>query len=303
MLESLIPTEYLQYFDFLPDVQKVASFGISLTPLYTYGLACWGIYRKKTSVGFSIDICATMLMASVLRILYYFISPYEIALLRQLFVMVVVQCALLKTALRYRPVTYDPQLLHDLPSLSEKIAAIPKLSLSQYQYDNPRFYHFLSEVAAQYASIYLAHIVRLFDVYYKRPFCFWQWVDESFYWNYLVVFSSLFSVLTLVFQGVHAYGSFIGTLGLLIESLLPLPQILILQRLQTVQNFRVVLLFSWLGGDCLKLSYLLFGTDDISAIFILAGFFQMLLDFVILFQFLHFRKLDKQNAHNSLPVV
>lgn len=302
MLESLIPSEYLPYFDFLPDVQKVANVGISLTPLYTYGTACWGIYRKQLSVGFSIDICATMLMASVLRILYYFISPYEVSLLRQSFVMVAVQCVLLKVALKYRPVNYDPELLHELPSLSEKIALIPKLSLSLYQFDNCKFYHFLGSVVYQYVSIFTGHVVRLFDVYYKRPFCFWQWVDESLYWNYLVMFSLLFSVVTLVFLGVAAYGSFIGTLGLLIELLLPLPQILILQRLQTVANFRVVLLFAWLGGDCLKLSYLFFGTDNVLGIFIFAGLFQMCLDFVILFQYLHYLKLDRQNALAQLPL-
>ena len=42
------------------------------------------------------------------------------------------------------------------------------------------------------------------------------------------------------------YSNIIGVLGLFIESLLPLPQILLLNRLQLVKNFKVILLLSWL---------------------------------------------------------
>jgi len=75
-----------------------------------------------------------------------------------------------------------------------------------------------------------------------------------------------------------------------------------LQRLRTVENFKVILLVSWLCGDCLKLSYLFFGTDDVSSIFILAGLFQMALDLVILYQYFHFRALDQQKASALIPM-
>lgn len=292
MIESLIPKEYLPYFEYLPDVHKVANVAISLTPLYTYGTACWGIYRKRLSVGFSIDICATMIMASVLRILYYVISPYEKSLLRQLFVMVAVQCVLLKVLLKYRPASYNPDSLAELPDLSEKFAQVPKLSNSQYQYRSSKFYRFLFGLGLQYGVILFDHTLRLFDVYYRRPASFWQWIDEYRYWQFIMVFSAAFSVLTVAFRLSTIFASVVGILGLFIEALLPLPQILMLQRLQTVQNFKVILLVSWLCGDCLKLSYLFFGTDDVSPIFIMAGLFQMALDLVILAQYVHFRRLD-----------
>lgn len=299
MIESLIPKEYLPYFEYLPDVHKVANVAISLTPLYTYGTACWGIYRKKLSVGFSIDICATMIMASVLRILYYFISPYEKSLLRQLFVMVIVQCVLLKVLLQYRPASYNPDTLAELPDISEKWAQLPKLSSSQYNYNSSNFYKFSGELAYQYFLIFAGHIIRLFDVYYRRPGTFWQWIDEYRYWRFILTFTTVFAVLTIMFRQSSVYASFIGILGLFIEALLPLPQILMLQRLKTVENFKVILLVSWLGGDCLKLSYLFFGTDDVSSIFILAGLFQMALDLVILAQYVHFRTIDEKKSNSN----
>lgn len=299
MLESLIPTEYLPYFEYLPDVHKVANLVISLTPLYTYGTACYGIYRKKLSVGFSIDICATMIMASVLRILYYFMIPYEKSLLRQLFVMVIIQCVLLKVSLKYRPASYNPDTLAELPDISEKLAQLPKLSSSQYTYNSSKFYKFSIGLAYEYFVILSGQSIRLFDVYYRRPGSFWQWIDEYRYWRFILVFTTAFSVLTVLFTQSTTYASFIGILGLFIEALLPLPQILMLQRLRTVENFRVILLVSWLCGDCLKLSYLFFGTDDVSSIFIFAGVFQMALDLVILAQFIYFRLLDLKKARND----
>ena len=93
------------------------------------------------------------------------------------------------------------------------------------------------------------------------------------------------------------YSNIIGVLGLFIESLLPLPQILLLNRLQLVKNFKVILLLSWLGGDCTKISYLLFGTDNILIIFIVAGLFQMSLDIYIAFQYLQFKYFTTTNKN------
>ncbi|GEQ68884.1 hypothetical protein JCM33374_g2553 [Metschnikowia sp. JCM 33374] len=295
MLESLLPTDYQSVFRYLPDIQLLTNTFISLAPLYTYGTACFSIYRKRSSAGFSIDICATMLMASILRILYYFISPYEPSLLRQSMVMVFIQCILLKVSLRFRHSSYNPESLEELPELSSKLAQVPKVSVSSFQYDDPQFYKLLLESWIQHAVVLFTHTIRLFDVYYQRPFHFWQWIEDFQYWKFLQYFTMTFSVLTVLLRQNTLFASFIGILGLFIEALLPLPQILMLQRLRTVQNFKSILLVSWLCGDCMKLSYLIFGTDNVSFIFIFAGLFQMALDLVILGQYIYFYRLDSQN--------
>ncbi|PVH18218.1 uncharacterized protein CXQ87_001136 [Candidozyma duobushaemuli] len=293
MIESYIPQEYLQYFQYFPDAQKVTNAIISSTPLFTYGLACWGIYRNKSSMGFSIDICLSMLVSSILRILYYFVTPYEISLLRQSFSMVFIQCLLLRTSLKYRPSNYNPDNLPELPDLSEELSQVPKALVSPYSYDQSEFYiHSISSVL-QWISVWGKQGLRLFDVYYKRPGCFWQWIEQHKYWSFIGKFTLLFTVLTVFFQKSDAFGSTIGFIGLFVESLLPLPQILLLNRLGSVKDFKSVLLVSWLCGDLTKLSYLFFGTSQISIIFILAALFQMSLDLVILYQYFHFKKSDQ----------
>lgn len=303
----LLPPEYLEYLDYLPDLQKCANVFISLTPLFSYGTTCYGIYTKKTSLGFSIDICATMLMSLILRILYYTITPYEISLLRQLIVMVFIQSLLLKISLIYRPKNYKPDFLEPLPSFRYELnSSLPRHLLeSSYPtyhetYESDGLIGLMSRIAFDYyiyAKVYVVTILRyalnFFDVYYKRPFLFWQWNNEGDYWKYILKFASFFGVLTAIFQRNEIYGSFIGILGLFIEALLPLPQILMLNRLKSIRNFKIMLLLSWLGGDLTKISYLVLGTDNISIIFILAALFQMGLDIIIAFQYLHFRNYQQ----------
>lgn len=293
MIESYIPQEYLQYFQYFPDAQKVTNAIILLTPLFTYGLACWGIYRNKSSMGFSIDICLSMLVLSILRILYYFVTPYEISLLRQSFSMVFIQCLLLRTSLKYRPSNYNPDNLPELPDLLEELSQVPKALVSPYSYDQSEFYIHLISSVLQWISVWGKQGLRLFDVYYKRPGCFWQWIEQHKYWLFIGKFTLLFTVLTVFFQKSDAFGSTIGFIGLFVESLLPLPQILLLNRLGLVKDFKLVLLVLWLCGDLTKLSYLFFGTSQISIIFILAALFQMSLDLVILYQYFHFKKSDQ----------
>ncbi|GBL48410.1 hypothetical protein ACI3LY_002681 [Candidozyma auris] len=300
MIESYIPQEYLQYFQYFPDAQKITNLIISSTPLFTYGLTCWGIYRNKSSTGFSIDICLSMLVSSILRILYYFVVPYEVSLLRQSFSMVFIQCLLLWTSLKYRPKTYNPDNLAELPDLSEELSNVPKALVSPYSYDQSEFYYHQLSSILQYISVWGKQGLRLFDVHYKRPGFFWQWIDQYRYWSFLGKFTLLFTILTVFFQRSDTFGSTIGFFGLFVESLLPLPQILLLNRLGSVKSFKSVLLISWLCGDLTKLSYLFFGTSEISIIFILAAFFQMGLDLVILYQYFHFKKLDQEGS--SIPM-
>lgn len=92
-----------------------------LYPLFSYGTTIISIEKCKTALGFSIDICATMLIASILRISYYLITPYEITLLRQSLVMIFIQLILLRTSLKYRPDEYKYQNLTDVESLSHLI--------------------------------------------------------------------------------------------------------------------------------------------------------------------------------------
>ncbi|GAO49177.1 hypothetical protein SAICODRAFT_90536 [Saitoella complicata NRRL Y-17804] len=73
------------------------------SPLTSYGDMIWSINKKRSSQGFSIDICGIMLVSSILRVLFWFGKPFETSLFIQAIVMIFTQLVLLKSVLDYRP--------------------------------------------------------------------------------------------------------------------------------------------------------------------------------------------------------
>ncbi|QID81530.1 Scramblase any1 [Saccharomyces pastorianus] len=283
-------------------MQFIANNLISFTPLFSYGTTIISIEKCKTALGFSIDICATMLIASILRISYYLITPYEITLLRQSLVMIFIQLILLRTSLKYRPDEYKYQNLTDVESLSHLIHDIwfeffscinrPKF-LSEDWKNLIKSLSFTNLLKFSF-KIFLAFfykILKFFDPNFKRIGAFWQWDDDKNFWRFLA-----FCNCTNI-----GLGSIIGSLGLLVESLLPLPQIAILYKLKSVQGFKLILLVSWLCGDTLKITYLIFGAKNISALFVIFALFQMSLDFYIGGQYIYYRYYYPKLRHQHHP--
>ncbi|KAJ5191544.1 uncharacterized protein N7498_010529 [Penicillium cinerascens] len=73
------------------------------SPLTSYADQILSIHRNRSSAGFSLDIPLIMLVASILKVFYWFGEYYSGALLAQALVMIVVQIGLLKVALDNRP--------------------------------------------------------------------------------------------------------------------------------------------------------------------------------------------------------
>jgi len=287
-METLSKVQEINQF-YLPEwltMELIASNVISFTPLFSYGTTILSIIKKETSLGFSIDICATMLIASILRISYYFIIPYETALLRQSIVMIFIQSCLLRVSLQYRPRDYDVMMLEqDQEKFSESVCDFYYESFKDKSFEIYNLLLFIKKIV----MLMLSKFIKFFDSKYKRLGNFWQWNDEFSYWRFLFRLTLIMSILTFIFNDFTKFGEFLGTIGLFIESLLPLPQILLLNKLKSIQGFKLLLLLSWLGGDLMKISYLLFGAKDISGIFLFFALFQMSLDFYIAFQFIYYK--------------
>lgn len=78
-------------------------YSLIISPLTSYTDQILSIHRTRTSAGFSLDIPFIMLTASILKIFYWPGARYDVALLLQALIMVVVQAILLKVALDNRP--------------------------------------------------------------------------------------------------------------------------------------------------------------------------------------------------------
>ncbi|EDO14773.1 hypothetical protein Kpol_370p1, partial [Vanderwaltozyma polyspora DSM 70294] len=294
-------------------VQFVTQNLICFTPLISYGTTVISIERSKTSLGFSIDICATMLIASILRVSYYLITPYEITLLRQALIMIFIQLILLRTTLIYRPeeykydnlITVEPftGLIHDI--------WIECFGDEKFGWDWRVIWRCLTiknilSFTAKFVLVILYKCLKFFDPSFKRFKSFWQWNDDRFFWKFLIYFSTFQIFFTIFIAKILDWeelaqwiGSLIGSTGLLVESLLPLPQISILNKLKSVQGFKLILLVSWLCGDTLKITYLVFGAKNISYIFVVFALFQMSLDFYIGGQYIYYKYYYESNENSQ----
>ena len=73
------------------------------SPVTSYADQILSIHRNKSSDGFSLDIPCIMLIASILKVFYWFGIYYSMSLLLQACLMIIVQAILLKVALDNRP--------------------------------------------------------------------------------------------------------------------------------------------------------------------------------------------------------
>lgn len=230
--------------DFL--VSLVAGAAFISAPITSYGDTVYNIYKDKSSAGFSIDVCGIMLISSILRVFFYFSKPYEMSLFIQAIVMIAIQLALLKLVLDYRPRRYPGGPLDVADS------------------------HLADSSDG--------------DEHITRPFSFWQWADSDHYWRFLAQFTVGLAIGQVILGNYSPYFETVGLLGLLIESVLPLPQIIVNHRRSSVEGFRLTLLASWIAGDVSKISFF-FYAKDLSFQFQLSAFIQTFLDLIIALQY------------------
>ncbi|EYE98495.1 PQ-loop repeat-containing protein [Aspergillus ruber CBS 135680] len=84
-------------------LQYGAPFFIITSPVTSYADQIISINRNRSSAGFSLDIPLIMLIASVMKVFYWFGAYYDVSLLVQAVITIGVQIVLLKVALDNRP--------------------------------------------------------------------------------------------------------------------------------------------------------------------------------------------------------
>jgi len=219
----------------------VAPMFIIISPITSYADQTYAIHRTKSSAGFSLDIPLIMLVASLLRVFYYPGAKFDISLLIQSFIMIVIQVVLLKVALDHRPG----------PSSKGGDASTPFASTHD-NWSIQRPYNFWQ---------------------WRSPKPYWHFLLYLFVT--LVAFEFLLSPLPSLYA---TYSMLIGYIGLSIEATLPLPQILSNYRSQSCKGFRLSVLGSWLAGDFMKMFWFFTATSEIPWAFKLCGIFQMCCD-------------------------
>jgi hypothetical protein len=209
-----------------------------LSPVISYSDQALSMHRNKSSAGFSLDIPLIMLVASFLRIFYWFGARFDVSLLAQAVLMVGMQVILLKIALDHRP--------------STKGAELPFAGAQDGGSGWRRPYDFWQ---------------------WRSPKPYWQFL--IYLLAFLSACELLLSPLETVYP---AYSAAIGYIGLSVEAILPLPQIYTNIKAGCIKGFRLSILASWLAGDAMKMTWFFTSTTPIPWPFKMCGIFQACCD-------------------------
>ncbi|KAJ5146444.1 uncharacterized protein N7515_001008 [Penicillium bovifimosum] len=231
-------------FDYAAPVFLISS------PITSYADQIVSIHRTRSSAGFSLDIPLIMLIASILKVFFWFGEYYSATLLTQAIVMIAVQIAMLKVALDNRPSPSGRNGIEHAPfsgAVSESKSARP---YEFWQWQNTKPYW-----------MFLAYFVGALAIIHLTP------IAQSEY-----------------------YISFLGYVGLAVEATLPIPQIIANHRSGSCKGFRVSVIAAWILGDTMKMSYFFNSTETIPWAFKLCGIFQCVCDFYLGFQFYIFTR-------------
>ncbi|KAF2727854.1 hypothetical protein EJ04DRAFT_478353 [Polyplosphaeria fusca] len=114
-------------------VTSIAPIFIATSPITSYADQIYSIHRSRSSAGFSLDIPLIMLVASILKVYYWFGARFAPSLLVQSLLMIVIHILLLHVALTHRP----PPAMHTPFSHTSGAAARP---YNFWQWRQPRPY-------------------------------------------------------------------------------------------------------------------------------------------------------------------
>jgi solute carrier family 66, member 2 len=115
----------------------------------------------------------------------------------------------------------------------------------------------------------------------KRPYNFWQWTPSKPYWTFLIYFTAILAVLQVLFGSVTAYTLMLGYVGLTVEAMLPIPQLMSNYNRKSCKGFRASVIANWLVGDAFKMWFFFAsgsGEGGVPWAFKICGIFQACCD-------------------------
>ncbi|KAK6185330.1 hypothetical protein SNE40_007588 [Patella caerulea] len=173
------------------------------------------IKRTKNAEGFSLFVCLTLLVANILRIMFWFGKHFELPLLAQSFIMVFAMLGLVELCVSVKRNT-------------EIISLKPRRFL-----DSNSSHTFLD-----------------FDWSY-----FWKWTDFLSYVEFTATFILVVGVLTYIFLTNAIYVELIGFLAVFAEAMLGTPQFYRNFQNKSTIGMSIKMVGFWTCGDIFKTGY------------------------------------------------
>ncbi|KAF6072952.1 hypothetical protein HJG60_015476 [Phyllostomus discolor] len=224
------------------------------------------IRRTQNAEGFSTYVCLVLLVANILRILFWFGRHFESPLLWQSIVMIVTMLLMLK--------------------LCTEVRVSNELNVKR---------RFFAESKDEEARAPPRRAYLDFD-----PHHFWHWSSFADYLQCVLAFAGVAGYVTYLSIDSALFVETLGFLAVLTEAMLGVPQLYRNHRHRSTEGMSIKMVLMWTSGDTFKTAYFLLNGAPLQ--FSVCGLLQVLVDLAILTQAYAFaRRPSKPSPHTVHP--
>lgn len=220
------------------------------------------IRRTKNAEGFSTFVCLNLLIANILRIMFWFGKHFELPLLAQSIIMTFIMLI----------------MVHLCVSVKHKTEIIKakeqKFSATEMQ----------DTVSFRRSPSFTNHRFTDFDLEY-----FWKWTDFSSYIEFTLAFTGVIGLLTYIFLNNWVFIETLGFLAVFAEAMLGAPQFYRNFQNKSTQGMSKKMVAMWTCGDVFKTCYFILRAAP--AQFWICGMLQVSIDISIFIQVFVYRNL------------
>ncbi|NXN46022.1 PQLC1 protein, partial [Rhinoptilus africanus] len=226
------------------------------------------IRRTQNAEGFSTYVCLVLLVANILRILFWFGRRFESPLLWQSIIMIITMLLMLKLCTEVRvsnELNIKRRSFAAADSKDEEIKAPPKRS-------------------------YLD-----FDLNY-----FWHWSKFTDYVQCVLTFTCVTGYITYLWLDSSLFVETLGFLAVFTEAMLGVPQLYRNYQNRSTEGMSVKMVLMWTSGDTFKTVYFILNQAPFQ--FSICGLLQVFVDIAILLQvYLYSYYPQKPVSHAAHP--
>ncbi|XP_041045155.1 solute carrier family 66 member 2 isoform X1 [Carcharodon carcharias] len=222
------------------------------------------IKRTQNAEGFSIYVCLVLLVANILRILFWFGRYFEPPLLLQSIIMIITMLVMLKlcTAVRVASeLTTRRRAFTD--SKDEEIKTPRKFFLD-------------------------------FDLQY-----FWLWSRFIDYIQCVLAFTFVAAYITYLLIDSSLFVETLGFFAVFTEAMLGTPQLYRNYENKSTEGMSITMVLMWASGDTFKTAYFILNQAPFQ--FWICGLLQVCVDITILFQAYYYDRYPQKPSSHTVP--
>ncbi|KAM9386656.1 solute carrier family 66 member 2 isoform 2-T2 [Phaethornis superciliosus] len=239
------------------------------------------IRRSQNAEGFSTYVCLVLLVANILRILFWFGKRFESPLLWQSIVMIITMLLMLKLCTEVRvsnELNLKRRSFAAAEGKDEEIKAFPKRSFLGTE-------NLLCSLG----------LLLDFDLNY-----FWHWSKFTDYVQCVLLFTGVTGYITYLWLDSSLFVETLGFLAVFTEAMLGVPQLYRNYRNKSTEGMSVNMVLMWTSGDTFKTCYFILNKAPFQ--FSICGLLQVFVDIAILLQVYFYRYYpQKPVSHTGHP--